>query len=185
MNFREARSLSAVKNDLLRVRIVFTIMNMDLKALILQGEHSELRVQWGSITQVYRDQRHRPEVHPIELPKNMKRRRKLPVSLRDAYPGQLWVATGFFIIPKAEISRWNGPSAMRFGVEGLSFHVVSLQPWTHADGAPLFKSDEPCEAWNFRALCKPTPTQVARLTGNQGMQFEKRPSRELASTIAD
>lgn len=165
--------------------IVFKIMNMDLKALILQGDHSELRVQGGSITQVYRDQRHRPEVHPIELPKNMKRRRKLPVGLRDTYPGQLWVVTGFFIIPKSEITRWNGPSAMRFGVEGISFHVVSLQPWTHADGAPLFKVDEPCEAWNFRALCKPTPAQIARLTGTQGRHPGQRKSSELSSTFAD
>jgi hypothetical protein len=147
--------------------MMFTIMNMDLKALILQGEHSELRVQWGCITHVYRDQRRRPEPPPIELPKTMKRRRKLPTILRDAYPGQLWVVTGFFIIPKAEIARWQGPSAMRFGAEGVSFHVVSLLPWTHGDGAPLFKTDEPCEAWNFRALCKPTTEQVARLSGGQ------------------
>lgn len=156
-------------------------MNMDLKALILQGEHSELRVQWGCITHVYRDQRRRPEPPSIELPKEMKRRRKLPTNLRDAYPGQLWVVTGFFIIPKSEITRWNGPSAMRFGVDGISFHVVSLQPWTHGDGAPLFKTDEPCEAWNFRALCKPTPAQVVLLRG------ERTPTkdRELVSFGVD
>lgn len=174
-----------VKTDPMKVRIVFKIMNMDLKALILQGEHSDLRVQWGSITHVHRDRRHRPEIAPIELPKNMKRRRKLPTSLRDAYPGELWVTTGFFIIPRSEISRWNGPSAMRFGVEGISFHVVSLIPWMQADGAPLFKSDEASEAWNFRALCRPTPAQIARLTGSQGEHPVTRKNRELASSLAD
>jgi hypothetical protein len=143
------------------------MMSVNLRDLILQGEHSELRVQWGCMTHIHRDRRRRPDIGALELAENMKRRRKLPNPLRAAYPGELWVATGFFIINKNEITRWRGPSAMKFGFEGVVFHVVSLQPWTHADGGPIFPSSEPCEAWNFRALCKPTPKQIAILTAGQ------------------
>lgn len=136
---------------------------MELRGIRLKGERDELRVSTGRIMSAYPDRRRKPGKTAQTLHKT-RARRDTPRAVEALDPTERWVVSGFMLISTPEARRWSGALELWFEVNGLHFHIVSLEPWK----AGSIGNPAGFETWNFRAVCVPEAHQIEFLPQSRG-----------------
>ena len=131
---------------------------MELRGIRLKGERDDLRVSTGRIMHAYPDRRRKTPKNPAPARKSLARR-DTPTAIEATDPETRWVVSGFLLISTPEARRWSGALELWFEVDGLRFHIVSLEPWK----AGSLGNPAGFETWNFRAACAPDAHQLKLL----------------------